>query len=230
MHKNTELLTRGNALSIIKMIKYFIEKVNVDQDTPMDTQEQLVSELLALFPELARALLAGSPRHHAHVHLRELERMRRMSAELAGEAVCPAGWKMAEPLGEPGEAGWRKPDDIPVAQIKLMIYLANHGPQTMSELADGLEVTTPAITGLVDKLEKRGMVERLRDQEDRRVVRVSLCPKAQEIAEGRLAERRKKVRAVLATLSPEEQRMFVRTLKLLARTLHPSVTEEAGIP
>jgi DNA-binding MarR family transcriptional regulator len=192
----------------------------------METQEQLVSELLALFPELTRALLAGSPRQHAHLHhLRELARMRRMSAGLAEEAECPAEWKETPLLEEPsGGTGWRRPDDIPVAQIKLMIHLANRGPQTMSELAEGLEVTTPAITGLVDKLEKRGMVERLRDQEDRRVVRVCLCPRAQQIA-----ERREKVRAVLATLSPEEQQMFVRTLKLLARTLHPRVTEEAEI-
>jgi DNA-binding MarR family transcriptional regulator len=196
----------------------------------METQEQLVSELLTLFPELARALLAGAPRHHAHLHLRELEKMRRMSAEMVDEGECPAGSKEAEPLEvTASETGGRRLDDIPLAQIKLMIHLANHGPQTMSDLAGGLEVTTPAITGLVDKLEKRGMVERLRDQEDRRVVRVCLCPKAQEIAEGHLAERRKKVRAVLATLSPEEQRVFVRTLKLLARTLHPSVTEEAGV-
>ncbi len=189
----------------------------------METQEQLVSELLALFPEMARALLAGSPRHHAHLHhLRELERIRRMSAGLTEDAACPAGWKAGEPLEEPAEeTGWRKPPEIPVAQIKLMIHLANHGPQTMSELAEGLEVTTPAITGLVDKLEKRGMVERLRDREDRRVVRVCLSPEAQQIAESHLAERRKKVRAVLATLAPEEQEMFVRTLKLLVRTLHP---------
>jgi DNA-binding MarR family transcriptional regulator len=189
----------------------------------METQEQLVSELLALFPELTRALLAGSPRQHAHLHhLRELARMRQMSAEMAGEAGCPAEWKAAGPLEEaPGDAGWRRGEDIPLAQIKLMIHLANHGPQTMSDLAEGLEVTTPAITGLVDKLEKRGMVERLRDAEDRRVVRVCLCPQAQQIAESHLAERRKKVRAVLATLTPEEQEMFVRTLKLLARTLQP---------
>jgi DNA-binding MarR family transcriptional regulator len=73
------------------------------------------------------------------------------------------------------------------------------------------------------------MVERLRDLEDRRVVRVCLCPKAQEIAQGYLAERRSKVHEVLATLSPEEQQMFVRTLKLLARTLQPKVAEEAEL-
>jgi DNA-binding MarR family transcriptional regulator len=197
----------------------------------METQDQLISELVALFPELVRALLAGSPRHHAHLHhLRELGSMRQIGAGLADEAYCPAGWKPGAPLEEPaGEAGWRRMEAIPLAQIKLMIRLANQGPQTMSELAEGMEVTTPAITGLVDKLEKRGLVERLRDQEDRRVVRVCLCPEAQEMARRHIAERREKVRAVLATLPPEEQQMFVRTLKLLARTLHPRVGEELEV-
>src|SRR5579859_534145 len=102
-----------------------------------------------------------------------------------------------------------------------MIHLALHGPQTMSEVAEGLEVTTPAITGLVDKLEKRGLVERARDSQDRRVVRVRLAPQAQRMAEEHLAERRRQMRLVLATLTPEEQHTFIKTLRLLAQTLRP---------
>ena len=110
---------------------------------------------------------------------------------------------------------------VPEAQIKLVVHLASHGPQTMSEVADGLEVTTPAVTGLVDKLEKRGLVERVRDQQDRRVVRVRLAPHAQHMAEAHMSERRRQMREVLATLSPEEQAVFVKTLRLMVQTMYP---------
>jgi DNA-binding MarR family transcriptional regulator len=183
----------------------------------MEVQEQLVNEALTILPELTRALLAGKQRHHAHYEqLREAGLFPDAEEGEPLEPACPAD----APLSRPPVLRWGVPEDIPVAQIKLMSYLALRGAQTMSEIAEGLEVTTPAITGLVDKLEKRGLVERLRGSQDRRVVRVQLSPRAQMIAERHLAERRSQMRAVLATLMPEEQRIFVKTLKLLAQTLY----------
>jgi len=185
----------------------------------MDVQEQLVNDALPILGELTRALLAGKQRHHAQFQQwREAGLLSKEEGDAPVGFACPADDSVS---AWPPALRWRIPEDIPVAQIKLMSYLAVRGAQTMSEIAEGLEVTTPAITGLVDKLEKRGMVERLRDNQDRRVVRVQLSPPARMIAERHLAERRQQVRTVLATLSPEEQRVFVKTLKLLAETLNP---------
>ncbi len=197
----------------------------------MEVQEQLVNEALAVLPELARALLMSKPHFHGQVqHLRVSGLLPRQEEQgLPGRVACPAN-ERGDELQTPGMP-WRRPPDIPVAQIKLITYLAVHGPKTMSEVAEGLEVTTPAITGLVDKLERRGLVERLRDSQDRRVVRVQLAPYARMIAERHLTEKRRQVRAVLATLTPDEQRMFVKTLKLLAEMLHPrQETRDASPP
>jgi DNA-binding MarR family transcriptional regulator len=178
----------------------------------MDVQEESINEALAVLPELARALFSFKPRHHLHHHLMQGDE------RLPISPGCEQG---AEPMDRSRAWAWRAPQDIPDAQIKLVMYLAIHGSQTMSDLAEGLKVTTPAITGLVDKLEKRGMVERLRDPQDRRVVHVRLAPRARLIAEQHLEARRRQMRLVLTTLTPEEQRMFIRTLKLLAQTFSP---------
>ncbi len=176
----------------------------------METQEQLVNEALALYRELVRSALAAKAHHHANSFQSTPEH-------------CAEG---AEPLEASLESARRKPENLPEAQIKLVVHLAIHGAQTMSEVADGLEVTTPAVTGLVDKLEKRGMVERVRDQQDRRVVRVCLAPHAQQMAEEHLTERRRQVRAVLDTLAPEEQLTFIKTFRLLVQTLYPKQEAE----
>ncbi len=167
----------------------------------MDVQEQLVNEGLAAYRELARCVLSSKFHHHPHDH-------DELAAHEEGQRPedCPPGME------------WPKPESLPEAQIKLVVHLAVHGLQTMSEVAEGLNVTTPAVTGLVDKLEKRGLVERVRDSQDRRVVRVRLAPHAQQIAEAHIAERRSRMREVLATLTPEEQRTFVKTLRLMAQT------------
>lgn len=189
----------------------------------MEVQDQLVNEALSVLPELARALLAGKHRHHAQYRRwREADFLKEEDgAQL--RLNCPVDSEM----GSPALPHWHGPEEIPVAQIKLMSHLAMRGPRTMSELAEGLEVTTPAITGLVDKLEKRGLVERLRDSQDRRVVRVQLSGLARMIAERYIADKRRQVQSVLETLTLEEQRTFVKTLRLLAETMDPKPTAEA---
>jgi DNA-binding MarR family transcriptional regulator len=184
----------------------------------MEVQEQLVNEGLALYRELVRSAL-GAKFHHAHGHY--------FHAAPEGQRPenCPEGADASE--AAPGME-WRRPEALPEAQIKLIVHLAIHGPQTMSEVADGLRVTTPAVTGLVDKLEKRGLVERVRDQEDRRVVRVCLAPHAQQMGEAHLAERRRQMRAVLATLTPEEQQTFIKTFRLLCQTFFPRQAAETA--
>ena len=175
----------------------------------MDAQDQLVTEGLALYRELVRTALAAKF-HHPHSHF------------FPAPEDCPAGATPEEMAA--GEEIRR--ESIPEGQIKLLVHLSVHGPQTMSEVADGLQVTTPAITGLVDKLEKRGMLERVRDQEDRRVVRVRLVPRAQQMAEAHLAQRRRQMRAVLETLPPEEQQRFIKTLRLMVQTFNPKPAQE----
>lgn len=182
----------------------------------MDVQEQLVNEGLMVYRDLVRCVLAAKF-HQQHIH-----------HSAAGEGGprpegCPEG---AGPGEAPTGVVWRRPEGLPEAQVKLVVHLGIHGPQTMSEVAGGLKVTTPAVTGLVDKLEKRGLVERVRDSQDRRVVRVRLTPHAQRMAEAHMAERRHKMREVLATLAPEEQRMFINTLRLLCQTFYPRQAAE----
>jgi DNA-binding MarR family transcriptional regulator len=46
------------------------------------------------------------------------------------------------------------------------------------------------------------------------------------MAEAHLAERRRQMRAVLETLTPEEQRTFIKTLRLLVQTFYPKQAAE----
>ncbi len=60
------------------------------------------------------------------------------------------------------------------AQVMLMKHLRGQGRLTVRELADALEVTPANVTGIVDRLEREGLVTRARSGEDRRVVFVRL--------------------------------------------------------
>jgi DNA-binding MarR family transcriptional regulator len=54
----------------------------------------------------------------------------------------------------------------------VLVMLERHGDVSMSRLADLLDVSLSNATGLVDRMEERGLIERVRVPDDRRVVLV----------------------------------------------------------
>jgi DNA-binding MarR family transcriptional regulator len=68
-------------------------------------------------------------------------------------------------------------------QIHALLWLGQDGLLTMGELAKRLGVTEKTVTGVVDRLEREGHVQRERITLDRRVVRCRLTEKGQEICQ-----------------------------------------------
>lgn len=58
---------------------------------------------------------------------------------------------------------------------------AGGGPLTMTELAQLLMVSGGNMTGLTDRLQREGLVERRRDPEDRRIQRITMTPRGQAL-------------------------------------------------
>jgi DNA-binding MarR family transcriptional regulator len=65
---------------------------------------------------------------------------------------------------------------ISPTDLETMDILGTHGPLTAGRLAELTGLTTGAITGVVDRLERAGFVRRERDANDRRRVIVHLVP------------------------------------------------------
>jgi len=63
---------------------------------------------------------------------------------------------------------------VSTAQLWVLMKLRYLGDLSMSGLAEMLGLGLPNVTGLVDRLEEHGLVERRRDPDDRRVVHVTL--------------------------------------------------------
>lgn len=64
----------------------------------------------------------------------------------------------------------------------LMIGLiGKHGKMKVSELSEKLGLNNSTTSGMIDRLEKQGVVERLRSEEDKRVVFIRLSPKLSEM-------------------------------------------------
>jgi DNA-binding MarR family transcriptional regulator len=67
---------------------------------------------------------------------------------------------------------------VSMSNLHVMSMLERHGPMTMSRIAEALDVSLSNATGLVDRMVERGLVDRVRDDEDRRMVHVALTDRA----------------------------------------------------
>ncbi|MBM3947413.1 MAG: MarR family transcriptional regulator [SAR202 cluster bacterium] len=112
-----------------------------------------------------------------------------------------------------------------LAQVQVITYLFQHGPQTMGGLARGLGISCSAVTESVNTLESRGRVLRTRSETDRRKVVAELSPDARAVAERVISQRRVVVEGVLGQLKPSERRAFAKGMELLARNAAASLDE-----
>jgi DNA-binding MarR family transcriptional regulator len=90
-------------------------------------------------------------------------------------------------------------------QVRALGVLDPDRPVPMSDLADALHCDNSNVTGIVDRLEDRGLVERRSATHDRRVKMLVVTPRGAEVRD-RLAERLEEAPPPLARLAPEDQR------------------------
>jgi DNA-binding MarR family transcriptional regulator len=86
------------------------------------------------------------------------------------------------------------------------------GPRTPAELADAAGVTRATMTGLIDTLERDGLVRREPDPTDRRMMSVLLTEKAERFLVGISPDHFKLMTRIMAPLSESERKTLVRLL------------------
>jgi DNA-binding MarR family transcriptional regulator len=104
--------------------------------------------------------------------------------------------------------------DLSPAQCHLLHLIEPGRPMPMGQLAETLACDASNVTGLVDRLESRGLVRRCPSAEDRRVKVLDLTPKGARLR-AVLVERMTDPPATLRRLSVQEQRTLVRILARL---------------
>ena len=107
--------------------------------------------------------------------------------------------------------------DLAKQQAIALVNLEPDEPKPMSELAAQMFCDASNITGIVDRLEARGLVERRSAPVDRRVKALSVTT-AGAAVRARLVERLYQVPPAIAELSPAERRTL---LELLQRLVTP---------
>ena len=86
-------------------------------------------------------------------------------------------------------------------------------PLTPAELAERAGVTRATMTGLLDGLERGGLVKRKSDPDDRRMICVRLTPKGKKFMEKMLPDHYRRVAGLMSNLGKKDRREFVALLE-----------------
>nr|WP_258567752.1 MarR family transcriptional regulator [Paenactinomyces guangxiensis] len=108
---------------------------------------------------------------------------------------------------------------LTIPQVRVLSVLREEGPQSLVEVSRRLESSTSSLSGIVDRLERMGLVCRERDEKDRRVVRISLSEKCQELIKHFPARQAAHFRKYIEKMDTEEVIDLTEKLNKLTRIL-----------
>jgi len=119
---------------------------------------------------------------------------------------------------------WAEQHHLSSGRLAVMFRLMRCGDTALGDLAEGIDSTPRNITGLVDHLERDGLVERIPDTEDRRSVRARLTAKGRETIGGIWKEGMANQYALAGGMSKED----LAQLRHLCLTLVEAARKELG--
>lgn len=111
-------------------------------------------------------------------------------------------------------------------QAVLLKYLLENENSTVSVIADYLGVTMAAVSSLVDRMVKGGLITRERSESDRRVVYICLTPKGREAVENYSKKLRERMEHLILIMGKENAELIIKAQEILRDTLELAIKEK----
>ncbi len=100
-------------------------------------------------------------------------------------------------------------------QFVALQWLHESGDMTIGDLSNKMYLAFSTTTDLVDRMEKNELVQRVRDEQDRRVVRIHLLPEGERIIQEVIEKRQNYLRDLLQEFEVDEAQELLKLLKKL---------------
>lgn len=131
----------------------------------------------------------------------------------------------AEPHAVPTWAA----QELTFGQLRLLFQLQQHGGAApVSRIAEWLAVGLPAASGVIDRVERHGLVERQHRQDDRRIVECRLTERGDALLAEIVGMRDEAMRRVLSRLTRDELGQLDRLLAIVQTRMAPSTPPWTG--
>jgi DNA-binding MarR family transcriptional regulator len=104
-------------------------------------------------------------------------------------------------------------------QVSVMACLVTKGPSTLTDVSRTLAMNHSTASGIVDRLQARGLVRRTQDATDRRRTRIAVTDKVTRYVHELQVGPAARLAAALGKLAPTERQTIARGLRLLSKLL-----------
>lgn len=114
--------------------------------------------------------------------------------------------------------GWShfaKSKGLSLQQFGILMQLHHHGECGVSGLSEHFDITSAAVSQLVDKLVQSGLVQREEDPHDRRAKSLNLTDKGKELIQRGIEERYRWVDQLAGKLTVEERAKVTEALNMM---------------
>jgi DNA-binding MarR family transcriptional regulator len=108
---------------------------------------------------------------------------------------------------------------VSTAQLNCILTLFEYGPLPPSQIAKHMMVKSSTVTGVVDRLEKKGIAERMRNSPDRRVITIQLTETGKKLAENAPPPIQQKIIDGLKQTDKNKVEQIVSSLNMLTSML-----------
>lgn len=115
--------------------------------------------------------------------------------------------------------------DLSMTEVHILEAVVKSDSNMMSAIAKYLMVTQGTLTVSAAKLEKKGYVKRIKDDEDRRVVRLVITDKAKEVLEVHDRFHDGMINKIVNELDIEEEQELLRSLQRVSAFFKEKYTE-----
>lgn len=113
-------------------------------------------------------------------------------------------------------------------QHYILRYIHQIGECTSTELAEVFQVNKSAITAIINRMTDRGLIQRTRDEKDRRVVYLTLTKEGVELFQSAQEKVHQLVESIITQFDENEITAFINTYEKLAQILDNKKQDELG--
>ncbi len=111
-------------------------------------------------------------------------------------------------------------------QFLALNLIFETGPLRMTDVAADLKVSLPAVSGMVERLCRLGLVRRQPGETDRRIIRVELTLKGRELIKKARSQREETFSRIFRRLSEEDRKSYLRIMRRIKEMLESGELNE----
>lgn len=103
--------------------------------------------------------------------------------------------------------------NLSMTEFSVLEVLFHKGKQTIQQIGHSILISSGSMTYIIDKLEQKGLLNRIACPDDRRVIHVVLTANGKDLMEKIMPKHTELVEDLFDSINPDEVQILVRLLK-----------------